>query len=413
MRSTTLLVLALAACSDRATPLQIDRATPAYAPVVGGTTILLTGSGFAHDGAGPNRVVIGGREAPLARTIDDTTIELVAPPADHPGDVEVVVLSGDHNARAIGILRYSAPPSIASVAPADVLFSSGSTVVTLTGSGFLDEDAGIVSVVVEGQLATEVVVTSDSSLTFIAPPGQALVRADIEVINDRGSASKQRGFRYTPSNRPGLLLFSTGAEFAVFYDPSDQSSVFIPSASGGTTRFTAVVRDEQGDYWGTDRSRQFGPIDMRTQQIVNPIPVQAWFPTLTRVGGEYLGLERNSRTFGRLDPVTAQFTSIGTAPLPCCGSYGLASDGTTLYYTARNNGVTSIASIDPLTGIAGTAVVVTGPPGLSIEEMRFFQGILYAASRNGSLVTIDPITGVATPIPEDIARRFTAMELFD
>jgi hypothetical protein len=412
MGKLSLLVIVLAACSDAVAPLEIESATPAYAPVIGGTTIVLTGSGFATGGAGPNRVVVAGREAPLARTIDDTTIELVVPPAEHPGDAEVVVLRGDRNVRATGILHYSAPPAITSVAPADVLFSSESTTVTLTGSGFLDEAAGTVHVVVDGQLGADVVVTSDTSLTFTAPPGQALVRPDIELFNDRGSASKQGGFRYTPSTRPGLLLFSTGAEFAVFFDPSDLSSVTIPWATTATVRFTAVVRDEQGDYWGTDRSRRFGRIDMRAQRIATPIPVQAWFPTLTRVGGEYLGLERNTRTFGSLDPVTAMFASIGTATLPCCGSYGLASDGATLYFTARQGGVATIASLDRTTGIAGPLVPLVGPPGFSVEEMRFFAGTLYAAARSGSLVTIDPITGVVTPLPVTLGR-FTAMELFD
>lgn len=416
MRDHALLLLVVAACSDSAPPLQIERATPAYAPIAGGTTIMLTGSGFAPVGAGPNRgpnrVIIAGREAPLARTIDDTSIEVVVPPADHPGDAEVVVLSDARNVRATGILRYSPPPAIESVAPADVLASSGSTVVTLTGTGFLDEGAGLAHIVVDGRLATDVVVTSDSSLTFVAPAGQALVRPDIELVNERGSARKQRGFRYTPSTRPGLLLFSTGAEFAVFFDPSDQSTVTIPWVGAANIRFTAVVRDEQGDYWGTDRSRRFGLIDMRTQRIANPLPLQTWFPTLTRVGNEVLGLERNTRTFGRLDPATATFTTINSATLPCCGSYGLASNGTTLYFTTRQGGVTNIASIDPTNGVAGVAVPLTGPVGFSVEEMRFFEGTLYAASRTGALATIDPVTGIVTPLAAPLGR-FTAMELFE
>lgn len=407
-----LLVMVVAACGQEPTTLHIERASPDYAPVVGGTTIRITGTGFHADNAGPSRVLIASREAPLARTIDDTTLEVVLPPGEEPGDAEVVVLNRHGNARAIGILRYSAPPTIETVAPAEVVFSSGATVVTLTGRGLLDEGAGEVNVVVDGQLATDVVVTSDTSLTFIAPMGAALVRPDIEVINRRGTATKQRGFRYTPSTRDGLLLFTaSGAEFAIFYDPTDHSTVSIPRAAS-PSRFTAVVRDERGDYWGADRSRRFGPIDMRTQRLASQSPLQAWIPAVSPVGDEYFAINRNLLRFGKLDPVSGSFTVVGTVAIPCCGSYGLAFDGTTLYYTARSSTAPTITSIDPVTGIAGTPVPIVASAGFHVEDMRFFQGTLYVASRDGTLVTLDPLTGVTTQLPVDIGR-FNAIEVFE
>ena len=406
-------LIVLAACGREPTTLQIERAIPAYAPVVGGTTIRITGAGFAADEAGPNRVMIASREAPLARTVDDATLEIVLPPADQPGDAEVVVLNRHGNARATGILRYSAAPAIDAVAPTDVVFSSTSTVVTLTGSGFFDEDAGTASVVVDGQLASDVVVTSDTSLTFIAPPGVALVWPDLELINQRGTATAQRGFRYTPSDREGLLLFSvSSSQFALFYDPTDHSTIPIPRVSGSSARFTAVVRDDRGDYWGADRSRRFGRIDMRTQRLANPSALQGWLPAVTRVGDEYLGVNRNVLRFGRLDPTTGAFTTIGDEAIPCCGSYGLASDGTTLYFTAPSTTAPTITPIDPVTGIAGTPVPIIASAGFHVEDMRFFHGTLYVTSRDGTLVTLDPLTGVVTPLPVNLGRA-NAIEVFE
>ena len=95
-----LLLLAFAACGNEPTTLAVERAAPEYAPVVGGTTIRITGTGFRADDAGPNRVLIASREAPLARTIDDATLEVVIPPGEEPGDAEVVVLNRHGNARA-------------------------------------------------------------------------------------------------------------------------------------------------------------------------------------------------------------------------------------------------------------------------------------------------------------------------
>lgn len=405
------LVMVVAACGQEPTTLHIERASPEYAPVIGGTTIRITGTGFHADDAGPNRVLIASREAPLSRTIDDSTLEVVLPPGEGPGDAEVVVLNRHGNARATGILRYSAPPTMEALSPADVVFSSGATVVTLTGRGLLDEGAGEVTVVIDGQLATDVVVTSDTSLTFVAPVGTALVRPDIELVNRRGSASKQRGFRYTPSTRPGLLLFSSsGAEFAIFYDPTDQSTISIPRAAS-PSRFTAVVRDDRGDYWGAERSRRFGPIDMRTQRLASQSPLQTWLPAIDRVGDEYFAINRSTLRFGKLEPVSGSFTTIGALSIQCCGSYGLAFDGTTLYYSARQAGTAMITSIDPTTGIPGTPVPIVTPSGFHVEDMRFFQGTLYVSTYEG-LVTLDPLTGSVTALPVNLGR-FNAIEVFE
>jgi len=406
MRSLVVLVLVVA-CGDSSSTgaLRLESSTPAYGPVVGGTLIKLTGSGFSPV-ATENRVFIAGREALLVATVDESTLGVVIPPGDQPGDAEVVVLSGDRNVAATGVFHYSTPPAIASVAPADVLFSSGTTVVTVSGTGFLDEDAGDVTVVVDGQPATEVHVTSDTSLTFVAPLGRPLVRADIELVDRRGDAVEPRAFRYTPSVRSGLLLFAAFGSFAYFFDPVDNSTVSISGSS--SLRFTAVVRDEHGDYWGLDRSLRFGRIDMKTLGIEAPIQTQGTFPAMIRVGGEDFALERGSRRFGKLDPVSGAFTPVGDATLPCCGSYGLASNDTTMYFVAT----AAINTIDPVTGVVGTPVPITAPPSFHVEDMRFFGGKLYAASRDGTLCTIDPTTGAITVLPVSLGR-FTAIEVFE
>jgi hypothetical protein len=48
---------------------------------------------------------------------------------------------------------------------------------------------------------------------------------------------------------------------------------------------------------------------------------------------------------------------------------------------------------------------------LHIEEMRFYQGTLYATSRDGTLVTIDPATGTVTLLAAIV--RANAIEVFD
>jgi hypothetical protein len=255
-------------------------------------------------------------------------------------------------------------------------------------------------------------VTSDTTLTFTAPPGVPLVEPDLEVLDRRGRALRPRAFRYVPSERPGLLLFPRFGAFAVFYDPIARFALTIPQVNGSSVRFSAVVRDPRGDYWGMDFASRWGRIDLKRQVLEGVITASGRFPTITRIGDDYVAIDRNTQRVGRFELATGGFTPVSVAPLPCCGSFGLASDGTTAYVVARGGGPVSITPIDLVTGTAGTPVPLGGPAGFHVEEMRFFAGTLYAASRTGTLVTIDPRNGVVTVLPVNLGR-FTAMEVFE
>jgi hypothetical protein len=211
--------------------------------------------------------------------------------------------------------------------------------------------------------------------------------------------------------RPGLLLFPKfGSSFATFFDPADNSTVPIPWAGLQSTRLTAVVRDEAGTYWGIDRNFQVGRLDLSGQRLEAPIS-SGWFPAVARAGSRNVAIDRSSLRFVDLDLVTGTYTQIGTASVPCCSSYGLASDGTRLYVTARQGSSITLTTLDPATGALGTPVPLTAPTNFHVEEMRFFAGKLYATSRDSRLVTIDPATAVVTPLLS--LGRNGAMEVYD
>ncbi len=407
-----LAVLALG-CDGGADPVEVTGAVPAYGPLVGGTQITLFGSGFSSSIASPIEVLIGGRAAPLAAVIDEGSISVVIPPGREPGDAEVVVLSGDRNARATGVFAYSTPPTVATVTPAKVLYSAAGTELTLTGTGFLAEDAGPVAVLIDGVASAEVEVTSDTTLTFTVPGGQALSAPDVEVVNRRGRATRPQAFRYTPSEGRGLLLFPRVGAFAVFYDPIARTTVPVPRLPGAAVRFNAVVRYANGEYWGMASDSRFGRLDLSRQVLEGSVLGPSRFPSLIRVGDGLVGIDRTTLHVGRFDPFTAVFTPITVEPLPASGSLGLASDGEVAYVTHRAAASPMIAPIDLDTGVVGPGVRLIGPLGLHIEDMRFFAGTLYAASRTGTMVTIDPTTGVVTPVAVPGVGRFTAMEVFE
>jgi hypothetical protein len=257
-----------------------------------------------------------------------------------------------------------------------------------------------------------VTVESDTQLSFIAPSGRAFAEPELVISDGRGMAIRGRALRYLPSLRGGLLLFPKfGASFAVFYDPTDGSSVQLPWIGQPVLRFIAVVRAEDGTYRGLDRAFWFGRLDLNRQRLEGGVQVGSLFPTVVRVGSEHFAIDRFALRIGRIDPLTGAFTAIGSTQIPCCGSYGLASDGNTLYFTARQGSTVTINTIDPATGALGTPVPISGSPGFHVEEMRFFAGRLYATSRDGTLATIDPRTGAVTSL--GFLGRSGAMEVFD
>ncbi len=411
-RGTLLATVALALAGCASPPGERPALTsvePPYGPLVGGTKITIHGDNFDPSA----RVLVDGREAPLAFARTSSEIDVVIPPGDEPGDAELVVLAAHGTAIEPHLFHYSAPPTITAASPARVPFDAPGTSVTLEGTGFLDDGAGEATVLVDGVPAPEVTVISDTQLSFIAPAGPAFVRPTLAVVNQRGSGEKARAFRYAPPSG-GLLMFSRfGVAFATFFDPTTGTSFAIPRVPGGAGQFTTVVADERGDLWGVDRSRRLGRIDFRTQNLVDPITIPQLFPALVRAGTRWFGLERIQRRFGSFDPISGTFTSLSAAPLPCCGSYGIAFDGTQLWFTARSQTPAGI-SLTPvsMTGELGTPVAIQDGATLHFEELRFYNGVLYATDAAETLRAIDPATGATTVMPVS-PGRCNAMEVVE
>ena len=404
VRAAGVLALVLLGCAERE-PVAITEVSPPYGPLGGGTAITIHGHGFDSVPRGETRVMIDGRAAPLVATLDDGALAVVTPPGARPGPADVEVVVGDRAVRAPAAFRYSAPPTIASATPADVLHAGGARG-TVTGSGFADEDAGPPALEVGGTLVA-VEVESDTTLSFDAPAGRAFLKPELQLLNRRGRASHPRAFRYIPGTRPGLLLFGKPGSFATYLDPVDLRAVDIPWAPGASMEtITAVVRDERGEYWSFSRGGRLGRLDLGEQLVDGGAFTGRGYPAIERVGDGYVAIERTS-LLGRFTVPDAAFSSAGVPPWRGPrGSFGLAFDGTTLYASARNEvgAGTVLYAIDPSTLEVRPAVQMFAPAGFFLEDMRFFAGTLYAGSRDGKLVTIDPASGVVTVLPVAVGR---------
>ncbi|MFN0253699.1 MAG: IPT/TIG domain-containing protein [Kofleriaceae bacterium] len=396
MRTLVLLaIVAACACASPDIEPSIAKARPPWAPMTGGSTIELYGEGFDPH---VNRVFVGGREASVVRTIDDTRLDIVVPPSEQAGDVEIVVVTSTRNVIATGIFRYSEPPTVDSVTPARVI-ASAPTTISVHGRGFIDEEAGDPIVLVDGTPLADVTVRSDSLLVFDAPPGVPFSRAQIEVINQRGRANKP-GYVHALTDRPGLLAFNNNTSaFATFYDPIDQLTIEIPYVSSARPCIYGVIGDGAGTYYASDYCSfgdwGFGRIDLAAQRSVDGIVHGRLYPTIARHRGVLYAIEYQSNRFGTLAASGDSFTQIGTVTAPCC-SVGLASDDATMWLVAQEGVGPTIRTIDPESGVTGPSVPLVPPTAVS--DLRWFAGTIYATTSSGSLHAIDPATGTVTTI---------------
>jgi len=395
--------------------VSITAADPPFGPLVGGTRITLVGSGFLTNGAAPNRVVIGNREAPQAGVIDDNHLEVSIPPGELPGDVPIIVFNRLGQATATGIFKYSTTPVVTTVTPNDVLYTALATTMTIEGSGFADEGAGFTRVLVDGVPAVDVEILSDTQLKFTAPPGVPLSRPAISIVNDRGVGASS-GFRYVPSTRKGLLLFGRGDNFFIYFDPVDQSTVAVPRKPSAQPFIPRSVVAYEGGYLGSAlNDSKLGLIDVATQQLIDPVTTIEQFPAMVNSNGTIYAISRNRRQFGVVDPTTGVFSARGPSMDNCCGSFGLAvtaAGALNISFVDASNSITTVTD----QGVRGTSIPLAGTGSTHVREMRYLDGTLYAVMGQNSvgptnLVTVNPTTGAIATIAT-FNEGIPAMEVF-
>ena len=394
MRRAAVLLVLLAACASDG--MRLDRVTPDYGPLSGGTRITLEGEHFPVEA----RVFVGDREAPLAAVSrDGTKLDVVIPPGEHPGAASITVIGGS-SAVTTNSFRYSTEPAIERVSPDRVIPDTFLTTLTVYGSGFSDEGAGDVTVLVDGTPAMTVTVVDDTMLTAdVLLSGPLLAASSVTVIDNRGTATLDRALRYVPSLDAGLLLFPNYRNFDLnvsFFDLADKSITPL-GITVQSYRLSSVFADARGELWAVDRGGQYGRFDPATGRVTDPLALGVAMTAMTPFEGRILAIQRYPTALVSLDPATGAITPFSTV-IGCCGSFGIAADGPTVYVASRSTGTPVIQTFDPSTGTLGPAVTLQSAAGFAVEELRFVDHVLYATSRDGTLCTIDPTTGIVTTV---------------
>jgi hypothetical protein len=181
--------------------------SPSAGPAVGGTTVVVTGSGF---GSSPS-VTFNGVPAATVGPSTDSSVTVTAP-AGTPGPAIVAVTdssqpaAGTSPATAASTYTYLAPV-VTGVSPAKGPTSGGGQVV-ISGSRFID----VYSVSFGGTPAV-FQVDSTGSITATVPAGSGGT-VDVVVSGSEGTSSRSPGDRYTYALPGYWMVASDGGTFA-------------------------------------------------------------------------------------------------------------------------------------------------------------------------------------------------------
>ena len=243
-------------------PPTVTGLAPTNGPATGGTTVVISGTGFTspYFTAAAVSVTFGGNDADFT-VVNDTTINATAPVATAPccgsaREVRVTTPGGTSadNGSNDNYTYNPNPVTISSISPTNGP-ADGGTDVTITGTGFTAADA----VVFGGDAATSFTVNSDTSITATSPqdsggsnkvdvsvsgPGGTNPNTSLDDFTyapvvtglspDTGSGNGLNQVVITGDNFTGATGVSFGANPAtgVSVDNDDQITATAPAGTG-------------------------------------------------------------------------------------------------------------------------------------------------------------------------------------
>ena len=170
-------------------PVKVAAIDPASGPANGGTSVAITGLGFAKD----TTVKFGSAPASMVSCSSTTTCTAVSPPGSGTVDITVSTAAGTSTTSAISQFTYHPVPSVTGIDTEQGPLEGG-TPIMITGSGFVAP----LAVNFGSVPATDITITSDTRLTVNSPPSSPGT-VDITVTTAGGtSGSDQFTYRAAP-----------------------------------------------------------------------------------------------------------------------------------------------------------------------------------------------------------------------
>jgi hypothetical protein len=302
----------------------------------------------------------------------------------------------------------AAAPTISAISP-DRGGTPGGATITITGTGFVDNDAGENHVVVGGREAENVDPVDDATLTFALPANdEENAVADIIIFNNNGFAVADRAITYNQGPRifehvapigskdGGETISIRGSGFENF-DPGDVKVLV------GATEATDVQVISDNELTAATPPRPAGvkgfePLDLTVETANGSATVPGAFRF---VGPGLLGIgnPRQDASFFFIDPTDGRVEAL--APTNGLAAAAMAPNDVLFAVTARRIGPPNLVTVDPLTG--ERTVLGPIPNGETITDMLFVGANLFGAQRSNNdgssrLVTINTTNGTTNPI---------------
>ncbi len=301
--------------------------SPTGGPPAGGTSVVISGSGFT----GATAVKFGTKAASGFTVNSDGQITATSP-SGTAGTVAVAVTTPlGTSASTVGDqFTYAAPPSVTHVSPATGP-AAGGTAVTVTGTGF----TGVTAVLFGATPAASYTVSNATTLIAVSPAGSGVV--DITVANPGGVSAARTVDHFTYSGSP---------------PPAPTVTTLNPN-NGASTGGTSVVIN--GTNFTGATAVKFGAIAAATFTVNSATQITATTPagsaglvdvTVTTSGG--VSATSSADQFNYTQAAPPIVTSIGPPNGPAAG-------GTTVTIGGSNfTGATSVK----FGGVAGSFTVV-------------------------------------------------------
>ncbi len=178
--------------------------SPTAGPTGGGTTVTITGTGFA---AAPGTGAVRFGATTATYTINSNTQITATAPAGSAGTVDVTVttVGGTSATSAADQFTYVPAPTVTSISPTSGP-TSGGTTVTITGTNF----SGATAVTFGGTAASGFTVNSNTQITATAP-AQAAGTIDVRVTTGGGTSATSAADQFTYVSAPTVTSVSPTA----------------------------------------------------------------------------------------------------------------------------------------------------------------------------------------------------------
>ena len=175
----------------------VTNVSPNYGPLVGSTSVTITGTGFL----GASAVNFGSTSA-LSYTVNSSTqITATSPPGSGTVDITVTTPQGTSTTSSADEFTYETTPTVTNVSP-NFGPTTGGTTVTITGTGFL----GASAVKFGSTNATSFTVNSSTQITATSPSGSGTV--DITVTTPQGTSTTSSADQFTYETTPTVTNVS-------------------------------------------------------------------------------------------------------------------------------------------------------------------------------------------------------------